>query len=69
VSRVFARSRLAVSEWKAPTLSRSSPAFVKFTCAIAIFSDIFFYGLLPPILPSVLRDRVQIEPDQGTVRC
>jgi hypothetical protein len=60
---------LAMFEWKVPTLSRSSPAFIKFTCAVAIFSDIFFYGLMPPILPSVLRDRVHVKPDQGTVKC
>ncbi|SMQ55552.1 unnamed protein product [Zymoseptoria tritici ST99CH_3D1] len=53
-----------MSEWKASRLFRSSPVFIKTTCGLAIFSDIFFYGLLPPILPSILRERVHIRSDQ-----
>ncbi|PIA88665.1 putative MFS-type transporter [Cercospora beticola] len=43
---------------------RSSHVFILVTCGLAIFTDVFFYGLLPPILPSILRDRLHVQADK-----
>jgi hypothetical protein len=46
--------------------ARSSKVFILCTCSLAIFSDIFFYSVLPPILPTVLERRVKVENSQGS---
>ncbi|PPJ52971.1 hypothetical protein CBER1_11223 [Cercospora berteroae] len=43
---------------------RASPVFILVTCGLAIFTDVFFYGLLPPVLPSILRDRLHVQADK-----
>jgi hypothetical protein len=47
------------------TRARSSKTFILCTCSLAIFSDIFFYSVLPPILPVVLERRVKVEINRG----
>lgn len=46
---------------------RRSKGFVLSVCALAIFSDIFFYGVIPPILPTVLEQRVHVASDKGKI--
>ena len=43
---------------------RSSTFFIVSTVGIGLFTDLFLYGLVVPILPFILRDRVQLQPDQ-----
>ena len=43
---------------------RSSTFFIVSTVGIGLFTDLFLYGLIVPILPFILRDRVQLQPDQ-----
>ena len=43
---------------------RSSTLFIVSTVGIGLFTDLFLYGLVVPILPFILRDRVQLQPDQ-----
>ncbi|KAL4968355.1 MFS transporter [Aspergillus stella-maris] len=43
---------------------RSSKAFVTWVVAIAVFTDVFIYGMIIPILPEVLRTRVSVPEDQ-----
>ncbi|PGH14563.1 hypothetical protein AJ80_05883 [Polytolypa hystricis UAMH7299] len=40
---------------------RSSKAFIVFTCSFAVFSDVFLYGLIVPVIPFALKDRIGIE--------
>lgn len=39
---------------------RSSTLFIVATVALGLFTDLFMYGLIVPILPFLLRDRVDI---------
>ncbi|KAL4944185.1 hypothetical protein BDV06DRAFT_220551 [Aspergillus oleicola] len=43
---------------------RSSKAFVTWVVAIAVFTDVFIYGMIIPILPEVLMTRVSVPEDQ-----
>ena len=43
---------------------RSSTLFIVSTVGIGLFTDLFLYGLVVPILPFILEGRVGIPPDQ-----
>lgn len=43
---------------------RSSTFFITATVAIALFTDLFLYGLVVPILPFLLKQRTHIPSDQ-----
>ena len=43
---------------------RSSTTMIIVTVAIGLFTDLFLYGLIVPILPFMLRDRVDLPQDQ-----
>ena len=43
---------------------RSSTLFIVSTVGIGLFTDLFLYGLVVPILPFILQDRVDLRPDQ-----
>ncbi|KAL5322852.1 hypothetical protein ACEPPN_010831 [Leptodophora sp. 'Broadleaf-Isolate-01'] len=43
---------------------RSNTLFILSTVAIGMFTDLFLYGLVVPILPFILVDRIQIPNDQ-----
>lgn len=43
---------------------RSSTFFILLTLGIAMFTDLFLYGLLVPVLPFMLEDRVHIPSSQ-----
>ncbi len=43
---------------------RSDTYFVIATVAIGLFTDLFLYGLVVPVLPFMLRDRLSIPEDQ-----
>ena len=43
---------------------RSSTLFIVATVAVGLFTDLFLYGLIVPILPFMLRDRVDIPHDK-----
>ena len=43
---------------------RCSTLFIVSTVGIGLFTDLFLYGLVVPILPFILRERVQLQPDQ-----
>ncbi|CAG8971805.1 hypothetical protein HYALB_00001915, partial [Hymenoscyphus albidus] len=42
---------------------RSSTTFILATVALGLFTDLFLYGLVVPILPFILRDRLNTAPD------
>lgn len=54
----MAKSKPLGLEW------RSSSFFIVSTVGIGLFTDLFLYGLVVPILPFILQDRVHIDPDQ-----
>ncbi|EEH48243.2 uncharacterized protein PADG_04327 [Paracoccidioides brasiliensis Pb18] len=41
---------------------RSSKPFILWVCAFSVFSDIFLYGLIVPVMPFALSDRIGVEP-------
>lgn len=43
---------------------RSATSFILVTVAIGLFTDLFLYGLIVPILPFLLRDRVDLPDDK-----
>lgn len=43
---------------------RSNTLFIVSTVAVGLFSDLFLYGLIVPVLPFVLQDRVGVPKDQ-----
>lgn len=43
---------------------RCSSLFIVSTVGIGLFTDLFLYGLVVPVLPFVLQDRVHLEPPQ-----
>lgn len=43
---------------------RSSTFFIVATVGIGLFTDLFLYGLIVPVLPFLLRDRVDLPQDQ-----
>lgn len=43
---------------------RSSTLFIVATVGIGLFTDLFLYGLIVPVLPFLLRDRVDLPQDQ-----
>lgn len=43
---------------------RSSSFFIVSTVGVGLFTDLFLYGLVVPVLPFVLHDRIHIEPSQ-----
>lgn len=43
---------------------RSNTFFIVSTVAIALFTDLFLYGLVVPILPFILRQRIHLPQDQ-----
>ncbi|KAF7588597.1 hypothetical protein BBP40_005482 [Aspergillus hancockii] len=60
-----------IQEWKTPIPSRpwklesrSSRKFVISVVSMAVFTDIFIYGMIIPILPVVLQTRVVVPDDQ-----
>ncbi|KAL5045434.1 major facilitator superfamily domain-containing protein [Aspergillus fruticulosus] len=55
-------SHTVSSPWMAEF--RSSKAFVTWVVAIAVFTDVFIYGMIIPILPDVLKIRVSIPEDE-----
>ncbi|KAJ4162505.1 hypothetical protein NW754_013933 [Fusarium falciforme] len=61
---------MAILEWtrqdKPPQLLklRSSAGLIVTTCSFAIFTDIFLYGVIVPVLPFSLENRVGISTDR-----
>lgn len=47
---------------------RSSKLLVVTTVCIAVFTDIFMYGVIVPIIPYALPARANVAPDQGMLR-
>ena len=43
---------------------RSNTLFILATIAIGLFTDLFLYGLIVPVLPFMLEDRAGVPPDQ-----
>ncbi|KAF7507770.1 hypothetical protein GJ744_010071 [Endocarpon pusillum] len=43
---------------------RGSTIFIIATVAVGIFTDLFLYGLIVPVLPFLLRDRISLPQDQ-----
>lgn len=43
---------------------RSNTLFIVATVAVGLFTDLFLYGLIVPILPSMLQDKVGVPKDQ-----
>ena len=43
---------------------RASTVFIVGTVAISLFTDLFLYGLVVPILPFILQDRIHLPEDQ-----
>ncbi|CRG84181.1 putative MFS-type transporter C18,02 [Talaromyces islandicus] len=43
---------------------RSSKAFIVIVVSIAIFADVFIYGMVIPLIPTILRDRLNLPDDQ-----
>lgn len=43
---------------------RASTFFIVATVAVGLFTDLFLYGLIVPILPFMLRDRVDVPQDK-----
>ncbi|ERF71596.1 hypothetical protein EPUS_00585 [Endocarpon pusillum Z07020] len=43
---------------------RASTIFIIATVAVGIFTDLFLYGLIVPVLPFLLRDRISVPQDQ-----
>lgn len=43
---------------------RSNTLFIIATVAIGLFTDLFLYGLIVPVLPFMLRDRVSLPQDK-----
>jgi len=43
---------------------RSNISFIITTVAIGLFTDLFLYGLIVPVMPFMLRDRLNIPPSQ-----
>lgn len=43
---------------------RSNTLFILATVAVGMFTDLFLYGLVVPILPYLLQDRLGLPPDQ-----
>jgi MFS family permease len=43
---------------------RASTLFIVATVAVGLFTDLFLYGLIVPILPFMLRDRVDLPEDK-----
>lgn len=43
---------------------RSSTVFIISTVALGLFTDLFLYGLIVPVLPFMLRDRLSIPEDE-----
>ena len=43
---------------------RSSTLFIVSTVGIGLFTDLFLYGLVVPILPFILQDRIGLSSDQ-----
>jgi len=57
--RLFDRSKPPIGmKWRSNTL------FIIATVAIGLFTDLFLYGLIVPILPFMLQDRVDIPEDK-----
>ncbi|KAL4871079.1 hypothetical protein BDV12DRAFT_206922 [Aspergillus spectabilis] len=54
--------RDAAAPWKVEI--RSSKGFVTWVVAIAVFTDVFIYGMIIPILPEVLKTRVSVPEDE-----
>lgn len=52
------------SEKPAALRWRSNTFFIVATVAVGLFTDLFLYGLVVPILPFVLRDRVGLPEEQ-----
>lgn len=43
---------------------RSHPLFIVFTVGMGAFTDLFLYGLIVPVLPFMLKDRIGLPDDQ-----
>ncbi|EXU95220.1 MFS transporter [Metarhizium robertsii] len=43
---------------------RSKPSFIIVTVALGLFTDLFFYGIMVPVVPFMLRDRLSIPGSQ-----
>jgi hypothetical protein len=44
---------------------RSSDAFIIGTIALAVFTDIFLYGVIVPVIPFALEKKINITGDRG----
>lgn len=51
-------------EWPLGLRWRSNTFFIVSTVAIGLFTDLFLYGLVVPVLPYMLQDRVGLPKDQ-----
>ena len=45
---------------------RSSEKFIVGTVALAVFTDMFLYGVIVPVIPFALEQRVDIPEDRGS---
>ncbi|KAL4807634.1 major facilitator superfamily domain-containing protein [Aspergillus unguis] len=65
-SRRSSQDEITEPEAKAPWMVeyRSSKGFITWVVAIAVFTDVFIYGMIIPILPEVLKTRVSVPEDQ-----
>ncbi|KAE8555721.1 hypothetical protein EYB25_000419 [Talaromyces marneffei] len=46
------------------TAFRSSKSFIIIVVSVAIFADVFIYGMVIPLIPAILRDRLHLPDDQ-----
>lgn len=44
---------------------RSSDTFIIGTIALAVFTDLFLYGVIVPVIPFALEDKINIGADRG----
>lgn len=54
----YGQSAPPLLKWRSKTL------FIIATVAIGLFTDLFLYGLIVPVLPFLLEDRVHVDPSQ-----
>ncbi|KAH8705260.1 major facilitator superfamily domain-containing protein [Talaromyces proteolyticus] len=51
-------------EERRSTVFRSSKTFIVIVVSIAIFADVFIYGMVIPLVPTILRDRLDLPDDE-----
>jgi hypothetical protein len=47
---------------------RSSERFITWTIALAVFTDLFLYGVIVPVIPFALEEKINITEDRGRCR-